>query len=94
MQTLSINQIEFNSFFQNSLQEPVVVKNEAGINYLIMPFFPNNWQEIFFMLFQSFSELQNPDNSILHKNRITAKEFSEKWVGILENSNDFDLKEN
>jgi len=94
MQTLNINQIEFKFLFQNIVNEPIIVKNNVGTDYLILPFSQNNWQEVFFMLFQSFSELQKKEDKTLKENRISAKEFGEKWTGILENIEEFDLKEN
>ena len=92
MKTLNINQIELNSLFQNKNMEPVLVKNEFGTDYLIMPFSQNNWQEIFLMLYESFSELRKKDEKTLNEERITAKEFGKKWIGILSGIEESDIQ--
>ena len=95
MQTYTIthNQPDLLEFLQNRTNEPLILKNESGKSYLVMPFSPDNWQEIFLMLYQSFNEIQaeklsessNLSDSLKPQ---TAKEFVNKWAGVL---NDTDV---
>lgn len=87
MQTLYINpnQNDFNNIFQKYLNEPVILQNNTGSQYLVLPFSKDNWQEIFLMLYKSFSEIQKTELEMKPdaEPKLTSKEFGNKWGGII-----------
>jgi hypothetical protein len=89
METISINQSQTDLIyiFENPLKEPVIVKNNMGNSYLVVPFSKENWQDIFLMLYQSFNEINRPlVESKSEVQKMTSKEYLAKWGGILSDS--------
>lgn len=86
MQTISItkNQFDWSLFVQNQTNEPVILKNETGLNYLLMPFSPDKWQEIFVSFYESVHQIQNMQNATKPPKNI--QDFTDKWLGFMKNT--------
>lgn len=52
MQTYNFEQntADITAFIKRQTNEPLVLKNDTGMNYLVVPYSEDNWQEIFLML--------------------------------------------
>ena len=90
MQTYSFeqNQANLSEIIQKQSNEPLILKNASGMNYLVMPFSQDKWQEVFLMLYKSFTEIETTINIVPQNEtkKMTALEFVEKWGGILNES--------
>lgn len=91
MHTLNLNQADINNLFQTKIAEPVLLKNNFGTEYLILPFSRENWQDVFLMLYKSFSDKEQTDKDVLIEKRLTAIEFGKKWTGILAATQETDI---
>ena len=76
---------------KNKINEPIIIKNNAGNNFLLMPF--TDKQDIFLMLSKSFNALNKQDFQKPVEPKMTAKEFIEKWAGILKDTDIKDWKD-
>lgn len=87
MQTFTIqeNQAELMSLIHNRQNEPLVLKTETGMNYLVMPFSPDKWQEMLVLFYQSVNQIQNMQADHLQKK--TGKDFTDKWLGFMKGAN-------
>lgn len=50
------------------------------MNYLVMPFSQDKWQEILLLFYQSVNQIQNMQEESQKK---TDKEFTDKWLGFM-----------
>ena len=55
--TLNKNQPDLSEIVRSQTKEPVIIKNENGMSYLLLPFSPDKLQNIFLMIYQSFNQL-------------------------------------
>ena len=87
METLHINnnQIDFLSIINNQKNEPVIIKNDTGLNYLLMPFASEKLQEIFLIFYRSINQIQNLQDGKTDK--MTGKNFTSKWLGFMKDAN-------
>lgn len=84
MQTISIKNSDLNKIIKNSTEVPVIIQNEDGMNYLLMPFQPEKWQDILILFYNSVNEIQNMQK--LSQSAKKGKAFTEKWRGFLKDS--------
>ncbi len=95
MQTLILNQTTdvVENVFQHKLLEPVIIKNESGLNYLVLP--QGHWQDIFITLYTSFTSLNRVEPEIYNNESDTMKptEFYAKWHGVLKDADVSNWKE-
>jgi len=84
MQTLTLNQTTdvINNVFHQKLFEPVMVKNESGMNYLVLP--QGQWQDIFLTLYTSVENIQHKESETMPK--MTGEMFTNKWAGFLKDA--------
>lgn len=57
MKQISIQQTNYTKLFEEEHNEPIIVKNTQGKQFLILPLEEIRWQKIFFQLYQLPSEL-------------------------------------
>ncbi len=83
MQTYTIkeNQQELIKFITQQQNEPIVLKVESGESYLVMPFSPDKWQQMFELFYQSINQIQNMQENTAPKK--TGKMFTDKWTGFM-----------
>ncbi|MEA3450725.1 MAG: hypothetical protein U9Q83_02345 [Bacteroidota bacterium] len=87
--TTSNQQLDLKKLINEQRNEPIILKNNSGNSFLLMPFSENKMNDIFLMLYKSFKDLNSPvfENSQKQKKRkMTGKEFIEKWSGTLNES--------
>ncbi len=86
MQTVTITQKQFDAslFAQNQTNEPIILKTETGLNYLLVPFFPDKWQDIFLSFYESVHQIQNMQNPPAPQKNI--HDFTAKWLGFMKNA--------
>ena len=95
--TFEKNQTELSSIIQNQTTEPLILKNAAGMNYLVIPYSPEKWQEVLLMIYRSVDELSNANvvqEQTVKPKKMTAKEFSDKWAGVLNEADVINWKDN
>ena len=77
--------------------EPIIIKNNVGTNFLLMPFSADNMQYVFLNLYKSFKELNKKESQTLINakekkgTKMTAEEFTTKWLGFMK---DTEISEN
>ena len=86
MQTYTINsdQHDLAKIIQNQIKEPIIINNDAGMNYLIMPFTPEKWQDIQVLFYQSLNEIQQMQDE--PDTKIKGKMFTDKWLGFMKDA--------
>jgi hypothetical protein len=74
--------------FAQQNREPILVKNQTGNHFLVLPLVKMNWQELFFHLYQL------PENVFVQQNKSQIKydridEICGSMKGLLSSSDDF-----
>ena len=88
--TLTNEKLDIKKLINQPTNEPIIIKNNVGNNFLLMPFSTENVQDIFLMLYKSFENLKKPvieKSATQKKRKMTGKEFIEKWSGTLTENN-------
>ncbi len=92
MQTYTIanQQLDLKKLINEQENEPIILKNNSGKSFLLMPFSENKMNNIFLMLYKSFEEMSKyQDHSSFEKQnepKMTAKEFTNKWLGFMKDT--------
>ena len=87
--TTENKQIDIVKLINKQTTEPIIIKNNKGNEFLLMPFSENKKLDDFLMLYKSFSFVNksNIKTEVKKKEKtMTAKEFVEKWTGTLKDS--------
>lgn len=75
--TLEAYKSNFEQIIRNRVNEPVIIKNENGQNYLLLPFSPEKIQDIFLMIYQTFNEInKKPETEEQPKKELDLNKFS------------------
>ena len=85
-------ELDLKKLINEQRKEPIILKNNSGNSFLLMPFSENKMNDIFLMLYKSFEDLNKPSfekSQKKKKYKMTGKEFIEKWSGTL-NENDIE----
>ena len=98
MQTYTIEnqQLDLAKLINKPTNEPIIIKNNSGNDFLLMPFSADKMQDIFLMLYKTFTDLNKPIIKTTQKQKkykMTGKEFVEKWTGTLEDTDIENWKE-
>ncbi len=92
--TTTDQQLDLIKLINEQRNEPIILKNNSGNSFLIMPFSTENIQDIL-MLYKSFNELSSikPNNLIKleQEPKMTTTEFTKKWLGFMK---DTEISEN
>ncbi len=84
--TTENQQLDFKKLIDEQKDEPIILKNNSGSSFLLMPFSEKNVNDIFLMLYKSFEDLNKPVFKTIQKQKkykMTAKEFTNKWLGFM-----------
>ena len=87
--TTTNKELDLTKLINKQTNEPIIIKNSVGNQFLLMPFSTENVQDIFLMLYKSFENLKKPVSETTQKTKkrkMTGKEFIEKWSGTLTES--------
>jgi len=82
-------ELDLKKLINEQKNEPIILKNNLGNNFLVLPFSENKKNDIFLMLYKTYEDLEEitfkiPQNQKKHK--MTAKEFTTKWLGFMKDT--------
>ena len=83
--TIEDKQLDLVKLINEQSTEPVIIKNNKGKEFLLMPFSENKKLNNFLLLYKSFDDLIKPSlkKEKKEKSSMTAKEFTDKWLGFM-----------
>ncbi len=87
--TTKNKELDLTKLINKETNEPIIIKNNSGNQFLLMPFSGDKMNDIFLMLYKTFTELNKPvfeTTQKQKKRKMTGKEFIEKWSGTLTES--------
>ncbi len=94
--TTKNQQLDLTKLINKQTNEPIIIKNNLGNNFLLMPFSTENVQDIL-KFYKSYSSLTNRENILNIEEEVSpemsAEEFVEKWTGTLKDSDIENWKE-
>lgn len=90
MQTYTINDQQFNfeKLIKKEMKEPILIKNDAGNKFLVMPFSEDKIQNIFLMLYKSYESWNKPEvesNMIANLTFEQEQELDSRYKQVLQN---------
>ena len=88
MQTYTIEdkQLDLVKLINEQANEPIIIRNKKGNDFLLMPFSGNKKLDNFLLFYKSFNDLIKPNLKEQKKrevSKMTAKEFTDKWLGFM-----------
>ncbi len=87
--TLETYKSDIEKIIQSSEAEPVLIENKGGISYLMLPFSPDKIQDVFLMMYQTFSELsKQKQTKSEQRKKMDINKFS--FMQSIEATKDFD----
>ncbi len=78
--TTKNKELDLTKLINNETNEPIIIKNNVGNQFLLMPFSGNKKLDIFLSLYKSFTEL----NKLAIENIQQQKELTEQELEMIE----------
>lgn len=86
MQTYTVNDQQFNfaNLIKQDMAEPVLIKNDVGNKFLVMPFSEDKIQNVFLMWYKSYKGFsEEKSKNIEIETKTSIKDFTNKWLGFM-----------
>ena len=87
--TLETCKSDIEKIIRNQIKEPLIIENQDGTNYLLLPFSPERMEEVFLMMYQTLNELnREKEKKQSQKKSLNINSFS--FMQSIEATKNFD----